>query len=188
MKKLSKIFLSLSTIFMSFSFLAMPLKAQEEEMLIAPYATESELPEVYWDGWDNSELNWEFDEETGLALFAFMGTFIVVLLTIGLATYIYFSLALMTIAKRLQYENTWWAWVPVLSSVLLFKMGDQNPLLLLLLLVPGVGQLVVTILSIIATMKICEKRGYDKLLGLLVLVPLANLILYGMLAWGNNEK
>jgi len=70
---------------------------------------------------------------------------------------------------------------------LLFKLGEQNPWLILLSLIPGIGTLVVAILSIIATMKVCEKRGYDKFFGLLMLVPVANLILWGMLAWGKKD-
>jgi len=93
----------------------------------------------------------------------------------------------MNIAKRLNEENPWYAWIPILNVVLLFRMGDQNPLLILLVLIPGIGALVVGILSIIALMNICEKRGYDKLLGLLALVPVANIVLLGILAWGKKE-
>jgi len=94
----------------------------------------------------------------------------------------------MKIAKRLNYENAWFAWIPILNMVLVLKMGDMNPLLVLLILIPGLGGLALAIISIIALMKVCEKLGYDKLLALLVLIPIGNLILLGMLAWGKKEK
>ena len=97
------------------------------------------------------------------------------------------ALTLMKTAQKLGAENAWYAWIPILNIVLLFKLGEQNPWLILLMLIPGIGALIVGILAIIGTMKICEKRGYDKLLGLLMLVPIANLILWGMLAWGKKN-
>ena len=36
-------------------------------------------------------------------------------------------------------------------------------------------------------MKVCERRGYDKLLGLLVLISPLGLVLWGILAWGKGN-
>lgn len=108
-------------------------------------------------------------------------------LTFGLASYIYSSLTLQKVADRLGEKNTWYAWVPILRRILFFKMGNQNPFLILLGLIPIIGGIVLRIISIIATCNICEKRGHDKLLGLLSLIPLANLILWGILAWGKDD-
>jgi hypothetical protein len=66
---------------------------------------------------------------------------------------------------------------------MVLKLGDQNPLLVLLLLIPGIGALVVAILSLIALMKITEKRGYDKALALIVLTGIGAYILLYLLAW-----
>lgn len=141
-----------------------------------------------WDyGYDNTTVPAEVTFASILGLL-FGGVALVFSIVIGLGSYIYTSLALMKIAKRLNYENAWYAWVPILNIILMFKMGDQNPTLLLLLLIPGIGAAIVGILSIIALMHICEKRGYDKALGLLSLVPLANYVLLGMLAWGKKEN
>jgi hypothetical protein len=112
----------------------------------------------------------------------------VVSLLLGFGMYIFTSLALMTIAKRLNYENGWFAWIPILNIVLMLKMGDMNPWLVLLMLIPGLGGLAIAIITIIALMNICEKRGYDKLLGLLSIIPIANLVLIAMLAWGKKKE
>lgn len=106
----------------------------------------------------------------------------------GLAVYVYTSLTLMKVGEQLGYENKWFAWIPILNLIMKFQLGDQNPVLLLLLLIPGLGALVVAILNIVATINICEKKGYDKYLGLLELVPVAGLVLWGVLAWGKKES
>lgn len=116
-----------------------------------------------------------------LTLFA--GVYALVAGAIGLAGYIFSALALYKIGKEMNYENTWFAWVPILNTIMTFKLGDQNPMLLLLLLIPGLGALIVAVLSIIALANITEKRGYEKLLVLLVLVPLGMFVLLYLLAW-----
>ena len=115
---------------------------------------------------------------------------IVMIVSFGMffGVYIYSALALMGIAKKLNHPNPWFAWIPILNAVLLLQMGDKNPWLLLIGLIPGLGALILLIITVLATMTICEKRGYDKLLGLLSLIPLANLILLGILAWGKPSS
>lgn len=137
--------------------------------------------------YDLSDTDAEAGVFAGMVALLFGGVMLVVSIVVGLGSYIYCALALMKIAKRLDYDNPWFAWIPILNLVLMFQLGEQNPMLLLLLLIPGVGAVVVGVLSIIALMKICEKRGYDKMLGLLSLIPVANYILFGILAWGKRE-
>ena len=192
MKRFLNISLCLMLGIMSLSFLALPASAQTED----DYTTTT-VDEYDYD-WDyDYDYDWDStlsEEETGVlagllggGAMIFGGVMLVFSIIISLSLYVYTSLALMNIAKKMDQENTWFAWVPILNTVLLFKMGNQNPLLLLLLLIPGIGALIVGIFSIISLMNICEKRGYDKLLGLLALVPLANLILLGVLAWGKKK-
>lgn len=125
--------------------------------------------------------------EALLAPFAFItGGILIFSITVSLGIYIYTCLALQKTAQKLGMENTWFAWIPILNTVLLFRMGDQNPLYILLGLIPGIGAIILLVFSIIATMNVCEKRGYDKALGLLILIPIASLILWGILAWGDK--
>ncbi len=149
--------------------------------------------ETYDDYYSGYGYDYDLSTETaagtlaGITALLFGGAMLFVSIVVGLGSYIYCSLALMKLAKRMNYENAWYAWIPILNMVLLFQLGEQKPILLLLLLIPGIGELVVGILAIIALMKICEKRGYDKALGLLSLVPIANYVLLGILAWGKKE-
>jgi hypothetical protein len=177
---------------------ASPAFAQEDAVTATPEDTYdySTYDYGYDDTYDDSYSSYSYDLSdvdaeagvfAGMAALLFSGVMLVFSIVIGLGSYIYCALALMKIAKRLDYENPWFAWIPILNLVLMFQLGGQNPVLLLLLLIPGVGAVVVGVLSIIALMKICEKRGYDKMLGLLSLIPVANYILLGILAWGKKE-
>lgn len=102
---------------------------------------------------------------------------------LALAGYIFMALALQKIGKEMDYENTWFAWIPIINTVMIYQLGEQNPWLLLIGLIPGVGALVVAIFTIIAFANISEKRGYDKVLALLVLTGIGTYILLYLLAW-----
>ena len=127
--------------------------------------------------------------EEGIAtgMFAALAAYTIFFGAFGLAGYIFTALAFQKIGKEMKYENSWFAWVPILQNVMMFELGEQNPWLLLLLLVPGIGQIAVLILTFIALGKICEKRGYDKVLELLIFVPLAMFVLFYLLAWKPKE-
>lgn len=120
---------------------------------------------------------------TELIATVFAGGFILVWSAIGLASYVYSALALMKIGKGLGYQSSWYAWIPILNMVMLFNLGNQNPWLILLMLIPGIGALILGILTIIALANIAEKRGYDKVIALISLIPLGAYVLLYLLAW-----
>lgn len=115
------------------------------------------------------------------SVFSLIG--LVIMLPIGLVIYVYTSVAYMTIAKKLNMENTWFAWIPILRCIQRFQIAGMSGWFTLLMFIP----LVNTVLAIIALMKTCERRGLDKLLGLLGLIPIANYILMGVLAWKKDS-
>ena len=201
-KLIASIILSFALLLPMFSLVTTPVLAQKDSTTSTPEDTSyyDDYYDDYYDtydyGTDDSYSTYSYDLSNsgseagvfaGMAALLFSGVMLFFTIVIGLGSYIYCSLALMKLAKRMDHENAWFAWVPILNMVLLLQLGDQNPMLLLLLLIPGVGAVVVGVLSIIALMKICEKRGYDKALGLLVLIPIASYVLLGILAWGKKE-
>ncbi len=205
MRKLFNITLGVVLGLASYALVAFPTMAQDvaEDLPIDDDYTTTSYDDYDWEyDWDYDDWDYDWstdtsesslDLEEGLATILggmtllFGGVALIFGITVSLATYIYSSLALMTIANKLGNENGWFAWVPILNTILLFQLGDKNPWLLLIAFIPGIGALVIAILCIIIIMTICEKRGYDKLLGLLSLVPIANLVLIGVLAWGKKE-
>ncbi len=189
MKKTLILILSFVFVLASFSMIAVPTLAQTDDTPVTDWDDwDTDWSDDWWD--DTGATNtYESSSEGGEELAALFGG-AVLIFTFGsmFFMYIYSSVTLMTIAKKLSYENAWFAWIPILNIVLLLKMGDMNPLLVLLILIPGLGGLAIAIISIIALMNICEKRGYEKLLGLLAIVPIANLVLLGILAWGKKKE
>jgi hypothetical protein len=121
----------------------------------------------------------------GSTMFAGFGiVMMLVSVVLGLAAYIYMGLTLSTVAKKIGQNNAWFAWVPILNLVLMAQIAGTNPVLLLIGLIPIVGQFYLLYVMIVAYMKMSEKRGLDKYLGLLMFIPIVNFIFMGYLAWG----
>lgn len=135
-------------------------------------------------------------------LIALAGTFLIVMVF----HYVFTSLTLSKIAKRLDYQRPWFAWIPFVKIYLQLALGDMSPAFLALYFGPfflgffaglpiigwifnfiiffaSIGSVAVTIITF---MNICKKRGYDKWLGLLSITPLTTYVLLGVLAWGKG--
>lgn len=188
MKKLSKFFLTFLFVVGTFFLFNKSdvLAVVDEDVSVFDSTYSDEWSDLYSD--DSEEYGDLSSTITGfsaiLPAIAGIGITVIVISSLfSIAMYIYTSLALSKIGEKLNYEKKWFAWVPILSTIMLFELGDQNPMLLFLLLIPGIGGLIVMVLGIIAIMNIAEKRGFDKMLGLLALVPIANVIVIGYVAW-----
>jgi hypothetical protein len=148
------------------------------------------------------------DEEVLSGMFTTLGLLIGTLfLIILLAVYIYNSLTLYKIAQKLNVDKPWLAWIPIVKIYLILVLGDMSPYFILLYIspfilglfsvVPDIGILfnflllfaaiAIMAVNVISYMNISEKRGYDKLLGLLAIYPLTSYILMGILAWGEKS-
>jgi hypothetical protein len=93
--------------------------------------------------------------------------------------YIYFALALQTIAKKTNTENAWFAWIPILNVFLMLMIAKKPLWWFILLLIPFVN----IVISIIVWMGIAEARGKPSWIGILMLIPFVNVIIPGYLAW-----
>lgn len=204
MKRLFKLVAMLLLVASPF-FVSKAVLAQTSEEQVVPIM--EEVKEIYesnpvldtvkdynlddWNFADETTDNTLTDEEAAaVAIFTtlFGGAFLIFAIIFSLLMYVYSAITMQKVADKLGYKDSWYAWIPILNSILFFRMGDQNPWLLLLVLIPVVGTLILSVISIIPMMRICEKMGYDKLFGLLTLVPLAGLILWGVLAWGKSPS
>ena len=105
-------------------------------------------------------------------------------LILGLAVYVYFCLCIFLIAKKLGVPNPWLAWIPLVQLWTVVNCAGKPWWWLLLLLVPIVSFIV----SIMLWMSISENLGRNKWLGLLMLLPIFNLIYIGILAFSKGEK
>lgn len=123
-----------------------------------------------------------------MALFAVFVFF--ALISIGI--YVYMALALMTIAKKTRTEPAWLAWIPIANFYLMAKIARVpwwTFLAFFLALIPFVNILGAPLfvgVTIWWWWRICERRAYPGWLALLMLVPIANLVIPGVVAWRDN--
>lgn len=122
------------------------------------------------------------------ALMGLIGGFLIVFLVMALALYIYSSLALMAIAKKTKTENGWLAWIPIGNFYLMTQIAQVpwwTMFAFLLAFIPLVGGLVFVGVMCWWWWKISEALGKPGWWGVLItFVPVVNLVMMGILAWG----
>uniref|UniRef100_A0A7C4QX97 Uncharacterized protein n=1 Tax=candidate division CPR3 bacterium TaxID=2268181 RepID=A0A7C4QX97_UNCC3 len=126
-----------------------------------------------------------------LGLFA--GGMLVFMFIVFVVVYVLMALSLYKIAIKTNtnVKHAWFAWVPILNGILMLNIAGFSGWYLLVFLVsivPFIGALACAVFIVYVWMKIskaCDKPDY---LGLLMLVPLANLILPLYLAFSKSGK
>ena len=129
------------------------------------------------------------------------------ILALLIAIYVYSALALMTIAKKTNTPNSWFAWIPILNIYLMMKIADARLWTFIAFLIAGLIPIIGSYLDInqipyqtfaviswlislipIAVMMtwwwgIAQERDKSGILGILMVVPVVNLVIIGYLAW-----
>ncbi len=116
-------------------------------------------------------------------LAAMLAGFMTVFLFAGAILYLYSALCLFLIAKKLDVPAAWTAWIPIIQVWAFFQSAGKSLAWILLFFIPIVN----VIVSVYLWMCIAENLGKNKWLGLLTLVPIANLILPAILAFSKRE-
>ncbi len=122
-------------------------------------------------------------------------------------SYVYTSIALMTIARKTQTPKAWKAWVPFANVHLMMQIAQAPRWTFYssLFLLPGlyfryllpqsmrsdiVVSLVIIFISLLLTTififwwwKIAERRGFYGWLSLLLFIPIVGFIVLGIIAW-----
>jgi len=109
-----------------------------------------------------------------LGIYGFMCCF-------GLVIYVYMSYCLMKIGQKCGVENAWMAWIPVINIWVMCQAARKEWWWMLLCFIPFINIIAFCVLW----MGIAENRGKPSWVGLLILVPIANLILPGYLAFSD---
>lgn len=144
--------------------------------------------------------------DTLAMMMAMMAGFSMIAAAISLLFYLYYSFCLYRIARKLDLSNAWMAWIPILQIWINVAAAGKSVGTLLLLFSPVIGAaiavvspmvggiialvgvVVASILYIYLWMRISENLGESKWLGLLLLVPVANIVLPGYLAFSKMES
>ncbi len=111
---------------------------------------------------------------------AFLSMFLFALIL----TYLYFSLCLFLIARKLSVPAAWVAWIPIIQVWTFLASAGKPGWWALLFLVPVVN----LIIPVYLWMCIVENLGREKWLGLLMLVPIVNFVYLGMLALSGSAS
>ncbi len=123
-------------------------------------------------------------------------------LVVSMGVYLWLSACLMVIARK-GHITYWWAgWIPVVNLQIVCAAGKSPSscfwrlLIALTALIVGIWLWIQwwillwlvlgAIVWAIAWGRICSERGRSPLLGLLAVVPILNLALFGLLAFGDQ--
>jgi len=115
-----------------------------------------------------------------------IAAFAVLFIVIALVVYVYTSIALMTIANKTRTKNAWFAWIPIANFYLLTQIAGVSglwTLALLAMFIPVVGSLALAGVSIWLFWRVAEKRRMPGWISLLLLIPVVNLVIIGVIAW-----
>jgi hypothetical protein len=119
--------------------------------------------------------------DTGPVPAALGGAMLFFVVVLGLAAYVYMSLALSTIATKTGTSNPWLAWIPIANIFLMLGVAKKPMWWFILFLIP----LVNIVIAIMVWMAVAEARGKPNWWGVLMIVPLVNLVVPGYLAWAD---
>lgn len=109
----------------------------------------------------------------------------------GLAAYLFVGFALMAIAKKTHIPNGWLGFVPIANVYLMTQIAKLPwwwTLSILLAIIPVLGAIAATAAMIYIWWKIAENIGKPGWWSLLLLIPILNIIIMAIMAWGQETK
>lgn len=103
----------------------------------------------------------------------------------AIALYLYISTTLFLVARKFGAEPAWLAFIPIGNFFVMFKCAGYGGGWFLLMLIPVVE----IVCRVIVWMKMAEGLGKKPavLYGILVLFPIADLVVYGILAFDRSR-
>ncbi len=124
-------------------------------------------------------------------------------LWVSVGMYLWFALCLVVIARKCHVAGWWAGWVPVVNFWLICAAGKSPSACFWRLVISAAAIVAGIILWLpiwvfiwlalwaiawaIAWAKVAHERGYPHALGLLAPVPVLSLVLFGVLAFGDQQ-
>jgi len=112
--------------------------------------------------------------------------------------YVYGALAYQSIFRKSGYKRPWFAWIPGLNLVPILQLGGFHWAWVFLLfgvfipetmadsvigIISSITAIAFAVLAIVSHWRIFKKAGYAGALSLLLMVPIANYVILGIVAW-----
>lgn len=121
-------------------------------------------------------------EAAGAAMAVFGGIMLFMLLFLVIV-YVYMAVCLMKMARKTNTPNAWMAWIPILNIILMVQVAKKPLWWIILFFIPFVN----IVFTILLWMAIAKELGKPEWLGILMIVPVANFIVPGYLAFSKSE-
>lgn len=122
----------------------------------------------------------------------FIGTALIISIITGIAVWVYLSFAYTAIGKKAKLKNPELAWIPVVGPLIVTSKAAKMhwwPILLLIgFWIPVLNSILYIVVTVFATIwlwktfELINKPGWW---ALLCLIPIVNLVLLGVAAWGD---
>jgi hypothetical protein len=100
---------------------------------------------------------------------------------LAVALYVWFAICIQTLARKTATPNDWLAWIPIANIYLLVMIAQMEWWWLLLCLIPYVNIVIIVIIW----WKVAVIIGKPGWLALFMLVPVANFVIPGILAFSD---
>lgn len=120
---------------------------------------------------------------------AFAGVLLLAFAISFLVFFVYAAIVLMVIAKKTGTPGRWMAWVPIANFYLMAQIGGVpwwTLFAFLLFLIPFFGPAAFMGVVVWWWWKIAERRNFPGWYGILMLLPVVNLVVMGIMAWGSK--
>lgn len=127
--------------------------------------------------------------EVAGGMMAFLAGFSIIMIILAIAVYIYYAICLMKIAQRTNTPNAWFAWIPILNFILMIGIAKKPmwwALALLLAFIP-IANILLVVFMVYIWMEIAKAVNKPSWWGILIIVPIANLIVPGYLAFSKSQ-
>jgi len=128
-------------------------------------------------------------------IWAFLAAMLMVFVFIAIGLYIFLGFAFMAIGKKAKLKSPGLAWIPGVGPLIIAfqtsKMHWWPWLLLIGYFIPWISWIATTAFAVFAVIwqwKMFEKVKRPGWWAILCLIPVLNLILYGIAAWGKAKK
>ena len=121
--------------------------------------------------------------DTGLGILAGLGVILPIIGLLSLAVSVVMIISMWKVFKKAG-KNGWEAIVPVYNIITLLQIAKINPLFILAALIPIVGGIAMTVITIVAFIRVAQ--GFGKSGGFVAGLILLPYIFWPMLAFGKN--
>jgi len=112
-----------------------------------------------------------------LAMLGFMWLFVLVF-------YVYSATCWLYIAKRTNTPNGWFAFIPILNTLLMLQIAKRPWWWLFLFLIPIVN----FVLAIIVMLDVLKRLSRPAWWVIMQFIPIVNLVFLGLMAWAKSDN